>query len=171
MNENKDKAISLVLKEEGGFTNDPRDPGGATNFGITIFDARKYLDPDADVEFMRNMTVDQAIGIYGPKYWDKVRGDEIPAGLDYTLMDYGVNSGVSRAIKVLQRVLEVDDDGAFGDGTMAALKAADARDLIIQINDERLRFLQSLRTWSHFGKGWGARVARVKKISLEMFDG
>jgi lysozyme family protein len=145
MKENKTAAISLVLKEEGGYTNNPADPGGPTNFGITIGDAKHYLEPNADANYMKHMTVEQAIGIYGPKYWDKVLGDQLPAGLDYTLMDYGVNSGVGRAIKVIQRVVGVTDDGVFGPATLA-----------------------QLRTWATFGKGWGARVARVKATSLKM---
>ena len=177
MESNRDAAISLVLKEEGGYTNHPSDPGGPTNFGITIFDARMYLNHDlsakapwtqSDLTFMKNMTKEQAIEIYRGKYWAKVRGDELAAGLDYTMVDYAVNSGVGRAIPVLQRILGIVDDGKFGPATLAAVQEHDAKELIASINNERLAFLKRLRTWPTFGKGWSARVARVKATSLQM---
>lgn len=181
MQANKDQSIKYVLQEEGGYTNDAADPGGPTNFGITIFDARMYLEPSlsakapwtaADIAFMRGMTVDQAIGIYGPKYWDAVRGDDLPSGLDYTIMDYAVNSGVGRAIPVLQRIVGEVDDGKLGPHTLAAVQSFVTRygvdHLIDAVNDERLAFLQRLRTWRVFGKGWGRRVADVRSRSHAM---
>lgn len=168
MNNNKEPAIKFVLEEEGGYTNNPSDPGGATNFGITIFDAHKYLNSNADIDYMKHMTVDQAIGIYGPKYWDKVRGDDLPSGLDYSVMDYAVNSGVGRAIPVLQRLVGEVDDGKFGPHTLEAVLKHDPKELINAINDERLAFLKRLRTWPVFGKGWGRRVENVRARSLKM---
>lgn len=175
MEQNREKAIGWVLEHEGGFTNHPSDPGGPTNFGITIHDARMYLNNAADVAFMKAMQKSDAIAIYRAKYWDKVRGDELPTGLDYTLMDYGVNSGVGRAIKVLQRKVRTNVDGVFGPMTLKAMHdyvdAYGVANLITTINDERLDFLKALRTWPVFGKGWGRRVADVKKRSLEMAKG
>jgi lysozyme family protein len=92
----------------------------------------------------------------------------LPAGIDYAVFDYGVNSGISRSAKVLQRVLGVADDGMIGPITLGAANACDCKVTIAAICDERLRFLRSLRTWRVFGKGWGRRVAEVKAVALDM---
>ena len=163
-----DESLRRLLAHEGGYTNDPADPGGPTNFGITIFDYRKYVKPDATAADVRAMKVDEAKAIYRAKYWDAQRCDELPAGVDYAVFDYGVNSGIGRSKKVLQRIVGVPADGALGAATMQAVAAADAKHTIAELCDERLRFLQSLRTWPVFGKGWGRRVAEVRQVALAM---
>jgi lysozyme family protein len=172
-----DAAIARVLAHEGGYTDHPSDPGGPTNFGITIYDARRYLNQklssappwrDADRDVMRAVTREQAIAIYRAKYWDALSCDALPAGVDYAVFDYGVNSGIGRAAKVLQRVVYVADEGAIGPVTLFAAARGAPGVLIISICDERLRFLRSLRTWSVFGKGWARRVADVKDAALAM---
>src|SRR5205085_12703724 len=87
------ESIRRVLASEGGYVNHPSDPGGPTNFGITIADYRAYVKPDATADDIRNMTVDDAKRIYRKRYWDVQRCDELPAGVDYSAFDYGVNSG------------------------------------------------------------------------------
>lgn len=144
--------LKEVLKSEGGYTNDPRDPGGPTNFGITIIDYRKYINSSGTAEDVKNMTVDQAKTIYKSKYWDAMGCDNLPSGVDYTVFDYGVNSGVGRAKKVLAQ--------------FAAIK--DPVQMINAINDERLAFLKRLKTWSTFGRGWGPRVERVRNSSIRL---
>ena len=114
------EALRRLLIHEGGYTNDAADPGGPTNFGITIADYRHYVKPDASAADVRAMKLDEAKGIYRGKYWDAMRCDGLPAGVDYAVFDYGVNSGVSRAAKVLQRALGVADDGTIGPLTLAA---------------------------------------------------
>ena len=106
--------------------------------------------------------------IYRTRYWDALRCDELPAGLDYAVFDYGVNSGVSRSAKALQRVAGVADDGIVGPVTLGAAQARDCRSTVAALCDERLRFLRALRTWRVFGKGWGRRVAEVKEAALAM---
>jgi lysozyme family protein len=101
-------------------------------------------------------------------YWDAQRCDELPSGVDYTVFDYGVNSGIGRAKKVLQRVVGVTDDGELGPITMRAVAAHDPQTIITAVNDERLRFLQSLKTWRIFGKGWQRRVSDVRAASLAL---
>src|SRR6266700_411770 len=100
MKNNYDDCLARVLKSEGGYTNDPRDPGGPTNFGITIADYRSYINRNATASDVRRMKIDQAKTIYKSKYWDKVNGDNLPSGVDYTVFDYGVNSGINRANRV-----------------------------------------------------------------------
>lgn len=151
MQSNYPYALQQVLLSEGGYTNDPRDPGGATNFGITIADYRMYINRNGTPVDVRNMTVDQAKTIYQSKYWDKVNGNELPSGVDYCVFDYGVNSGVSRANRVYQE-----------------FRGQDPVDCINAICDERLHFLQSLHTWSAFGLGWSRRVASVRANSIAL---
>lgn len=179
MQSSRDESIKLILESEGGYTNEATDPGGPTNFGITIFDARMYLNPHLSLErpwtkestdFMRHMTLDQAVEIYRSKYWAKVRGDELPAGLDYTLVDYGVNSGVHRAIMVIQRIVGMVDDGKLGPLSMAAILEGDPADLITKVNDERMSFLRRLSIWPVYKNGWSSRVARVRAKSLSMLE-
>lgn len=158
-----------VLAHEGGFTNNPADPGGPTNFGITIFDYRKYVKPGATAADIRAMTVDEAKIIYRTRYWDAQRCDELPAGIDYVVFDYGVNSGIARSGKVLRRVLKLADDSSIvSDAVIAAAGAADAKALVAAICDERLRFLRSLKTWSVFGAGWDRRVREVRSAALAL---
>ncbi len=167
-----DACLARLLAHEGGYTNDAADPGGPTNFGITIYDYRKYVKPDATAADVRAMKVEEAKSIYRSKYWAAQRCDELPAGVDYAVFDYGVNSGIGRSGKVLRRCLKLPDDSSVvNDAGVAAARTADAKALIVAICDERLRFLQSLRTWDVFGKGWGARVAEVKAYALRLASG
>jgi lysozyme family protein len=167
---NFDKCLPLLLEHEGGYSNHPSDPGGPTNFGITIIDYRLYIDPNGTAADVRGMTVDQAKTIYRSKYWDAMRCDDLPSGVDYAVFDYGVNSGISRSAKVLQRlVIPHEVDGEIGPNTIAATSGvSDPRTLINQICDERLAFLQGLSTWPTFGNGWGRRVREVRAAALEM---
>jgi len=162
------EAIRRVLASEGGYVNHPSDPGGPTNFGITIADYRKYVKADATAADVRAMKVDEAKAIYREKYWVAIRCDELPAGVDYCLFDYAVNSGTGRAPKVLQRVLGTSVSGRVDDATLAAARGRDARALVQAICDERLRFLQGLKTWPVFGKGWSRRVGEVRSAALAM---
>lgn len=169
---NYDEALRRLLKHEGGYTDHPSDPGGPTNFGITIHDYRKHMKPDATAADVRAMRLDEAKRIYRSKYWDAQRCDELPAGVDYAVFDYGVNSGVGRSGKVLRRVLHLNDTShAVTDGVIAAAKARKAADLVAAICDERIAFLKRLRTWPVFGAGWGRRVAEVRAVALTMAKG
>lgn len=148
--ENRELAIQHTLKYEGGYTNDAADPGGPTNWGITIADARHYWKADAGVADMKAMPLSVAVEIYRKHYWIPVNGDALPSGLDFAVFDFGVNSGVSRSLKYL----------AVTNGT--------TQQRIEQLCDARLQFLMSLKTWANFGKGWGRRVADVKTTALSM---
>ena len=166
-----DACLARVLAHEGGYTNHPADPGGPTNFGITIADYRRYVKPLATAADVRVMTLDEAKAIYRARYWDALACDDLPAGVDYAVFDYGVNSGVARAGRVLRRCLRLGDDTSTVSGAViAAANKGDTRALIAAICEERLRFLQSLRTWPVFGRGWGRRVAEVKSAALAMAE-
>jgi lysozyme family protein len=164
------ESIRCLLASEGGYVNHPSDPGGPTNFGITLADYRRYVQPDATAADVRSMKVEEAKAIYREKYWRAMRCDDLPAGVDYCVFDYAVNSGTGRVPKVLQRVLGLAVTGRMDDATVAAAGEREARALIQVICDERLRFLQALRTWPVFGKGWSRRVGEVRAVALTFAD-
>jgi lysozyme family protein len=163
-----DDALRCLLIHEGGYTNHPSDPGGPTKFGITLGDYRRYVKAGATAADVRAMTIVEAKTIYRERYWNAMRCDELPAGVDYAVFDYAVNSGVSRAAKVLQRLLGFADNGRIGDALLAAVRKRDAADLIARLCDERLAFLQRLKTWPVFGAGWSRRVKEVRAAALAM---
>jgi len=164
-----DEALRRLLAHEGGYVNHPSDPGGPTNFGITLADYRRYRKPDATVADVRAMKVDEAKAIYRAKYWNAQRCDELPAGVDYSIFDYGVNSGVGRSGKVLRRVVGLSDKtSTVTDEVLGAVAKRDPKALVAAINDERLAFLKHLSTWPVFGAGWSRRVAEVRSISQRL---
>lgn len=165
---NYDAALARVLAHEGGYSNHPDDPGGPTKFGITIADFRKYVKADATADDVKAMTSAQAAPIYRAHYWDALRCDDIPSGLDYVLFDYGVNSGIARAAKVIRRIVGAQDGVAINAALIAVIVKADAGELVTAICDERLAFLKSLKTWPVFGAGWSRRVAEVRAAALTM---
>jgi lysozyme family protein len=126
------------------------------------------VKPGATAADIKAMRLDDAETIYRNAYWNVLRCDELPAGLDYAVFDYGVNSGVSRAAKVLQRLLGLTDDGGVTDAVLAAVRKGNAADLAARLCDERLAFLKQLKTWPVFGTGWTRRVAEVRTAALAM---
>jgi lysozyme family protein len=166
---NFNECLRRLLAHEGGYTHHPSDPGGPTNFGITIADYRRYAKPGATAADVKAMRVDEAKAIYKAKYWDALRCDELPAGVDDSVFDYGVNSGVARSGKVLRRVLGLPDSNwRVTAEVLDGLAARAPKAVIAALNDERLRFLQSLRTWPVFGAGWSRRVKEVRAFSLAL---
>jgi lysozyme family protein len=163
-----DRALAAVLREEGGFVNNPKDPGGATNRGITIANYRRYVDPQGTVADLKAITVEQAGTIYRKHYWDKVSGSVLPAGVDLAVFDLAVNSGVGRAIDFLQEVTGATVDGVIGPETMAAVKRMPADDLVRKLMFRRLRFLEGLKIWPTFKNGWQKRIERVERLALEL---
>jgi len=168
MTGNFDNVLTLLLKDEGGFSNDPRDPGGMTNLGVTKRVWEAFVGRPVDETAMRALTPADVAPLYRQNYWNRVHCDDLPVGVDYAVMDFAVNSGTSRAAKTLQRACGVTDDGAIGTQTLQAVNAADPIALIDNICDQRLAFLQSLPTFGDFGRGWTARVQRVKTASEQM---
>ena len=164
-----DEALTRLLCDEGGYTNHPRDPGGPTNFGITLADARRHWKSDATAADVRAMPQSAARAIYRERYWDALRCGDLPAGVDYAVFDYGVNSGIGRAGKVLRRVLSMPDDTSMvSDAVIAAAVHADTPAIIRAICAERLAFLRRLKTFPVFGRGWTARVNGVQASALKM---
>lgn len=155
MKQNFNDCLTRLLKDEGGYCNDPGDNGGPTKYGITIIDVRKYVKKGATAEDVKALTVDQAEDIYRSKYWDALGCDDLPSGVDYSCFDYGVNSGLGRPRKALQRF-----------NSLQGIQLIDA------INDERTAFLQAIGKGHNAGflKGWMARVGRVRSYSKVLYN-
>ena len=168
MKDNFPKALAAVLVHEGGFVNNPKDPGGMTNLGVTKRVWEEWKGQAVDEAEMRALTPEKVAPLYKAKYWDMVHGDQLPSGVDLCVFDCAVNSGVKRAAKFLQRAVGVDDDGVIGRGTLAAVEALAPEEIIDRFCAERLSFLEALPTFATFGKGWSRRVAGVKTESLNL---
>jgi lysozyme family protein len=162
MNSNWKKSFELMLQSEGGFSNHPSDPGGMTNLGVTKATWEGWVGREVDEAEMRGLTPEKVEPMYKNKFWDAVRGDELPMGLDYLMFDFAVNAGAGRAIKILQTAVGVTPDGGFGPITMKAVEAVDPVKLIERFSQAKEDFYRSLTTFSTFGKGWLNRVANVK---------
>jgi lysozyme family protein len=168
MKHNWDKAFRLMLVSEGGYVHHPSDPGGRTNLGVTQATWENWVGRKSDEAEMRGLTPEKVEPLYKKKYWDAVRGDELPMGLDYLMFDFAVNAGAGRAIKTLQTAVGVTPDGGFGPITMAAVQAVDPVELIERFSQAKEDFYRSLNTFATFGKGWLNRVADVKVKAFAM---
>lgn len=161
------KSLKAVLVHEGGKVDHPRDPGGRTNQGVIqrVYDGYRKREGKRpqDVYLMSNQERDD---IYRRQYWEAVQGDELPTGVDYVVFDGAVNSGPAQSVKWLQRALRMNVvDGVLGQATLAAANAHPDPDMLIaDICKRRMAFLQALKTWGTFGKGWTRRVDGVKKL-------
>ena len=162
MRENWESCFEMVLKHEGGYVNDPRDPGGRTNLGVTQRAWEAYWNRSSSEEEMRKLTPNIVKPFYKAMYWDKIRGDDLPAGVDYAAYDLAVNSGTGRASKYLQQIAGVTADGVIGPKSLEAIKSCDPEQTVQALCDMRLDFLKRLPTFETFGKGWSRRVAEVK---------
>lgn len=170
---NFDKALKAVLADEGGYSNHPSDPGGATNHGVI----QKVYDGFRDGlgrsrQSVKKITMAEVRDIYRKQYADAIKFNDLPDGVDYCVFDGAVNSGPSQSVKWLQRALGgVNVDGQLGMATLAAVEKADTVRLVNSICDQRMAFLKRLRTWSVFGTGWTKRVKGVRALALAMAKG
>lgn len=153
---------------EGSWSDHDRDPGGATMYGITIGTLSKWRGRQVTKAEVKALTRSEAEQIYKAWYWDAVKADHLPAGVDLVIYDFAVNSGPGRAAKTLQKAVGVKQDGAIGPVTLAAVAKADHRTLINLVCDGRMAFLRGLKTWGTFGRGWSNRVTDVRKQAQAM---
>ena len=170
MKDNFDKCLQLVLKHEGGYVNHPNDPGGMTNYGVTRKVYEKYLGKEVTETDMKDMSLEHVGEIYKKKYWDKVRGDDLPSGLDWAVFDFAVNAGVSRAAKVLQGFIATSVDGVIGSGTLKAIDnyPTSLKGVIEVYTAQRSSFYRSLKNYDTFGKGWDRRCYETRVTAIEM---
>ena len=150
-----DEAFDRLIGHEGGYSDNPADPGGRTMWGVTERVARSW----GYTGHMRDLPRSTAKEIYKALYWDKVRAEEIPEVVRFDVFDTAVNSGVGQSIKLLQRAAGATDDGVLGPKTLAAVRAMDQQKLDKRFSGYRLRFMTTLKNWPPFAKGWAARIA------------
>jgi len=163
-----DICFQMVIKHEGGFVDHPSDPGGMTNLGVTKAAWEEYIGREVTEQEMRDLTVETVKPFYRKNYWDRVRGDDLPPGVDYAVFDFAVNSGVSRASRMLQECVGATKDGSIGPKTVEAAKQHDGAKLAQEICDKRLEFLQGLPHFPTFARGWTRRVLEVAKTAAEL---
>lgn len=161
-------SIPLVLKHEGGYVNHPMDDGGPTYKGITLTTYRRYINPRGKATDLKKMPQAQIIDIYKQHYWDKVRADMLPPGVDHAVFDFAVNSGPVKATRFLQDVVGAEVDGKLGPATLRAVRAMMPARLITALCDQRMRYLEEHEDAPTFLKGWRRRVNRVRKEALGM---
>lgn len=170
----KDNFITCLkhtLKWEGGYSDHPSDPGGATNYGVTHIRYNQYRQwKGLSKRPVSQITRTEMEDIYRHYYWDVVKGDDLPLGLDLAVFDYAVNSGPRRAVKHLQGILGVNIDGLLGPDTIKAIHKSNVSTLIKALCDRRLRFVKGLRIYKTFGRGWGRRIKGIRKTGLSMFE-
>jgi len=169
MKDNFAEALERVLKHEGGYVFHKNDPGGRTNLGVTQKVWEEWVGHEVDEKTMRELTPAQVGPMYKAKYWDKIKGDDLPDGVDYVVFDAAVNSGPGRAAKWLQACVGVEPDGGIGPKTLAAV-AAFKGDLVDDYSKRRLSFLMDLPHWPTFSKGWSRRVAEVRSDAATFHD-
>ena len=166
--ENWIKSLETILHHEGGYVNHPKDPGGETNLGVT----KRVYEEHGGTKDMKDLTVEDVKPIYKKSYWDRVKGDDLPAGLDLCVFDFGVNAGTGRAAKYLQTMIGTVADGGIGPNTLAKLDAyVEENGLekgIRNYQDARQEYYESLSTFETFGKGWTRRVNETTNAALSM---
>lgn len=173
---NWDKSFDHVIAHEGGFTNDPRDPGnklpdgraGSTMWGCTQANWEAYVGHKVTQDDMKALKKEDVKPLYKKNYWDAVKGDDLPSGVDYAAFDFAINAGPGASKRMIQRALGVAADGAIGPATMAAIKAANGKEFLQKFSDAKTAFYQSLPTFPTYGKGWLRRVADVQQVASTM---
>jgi hypothetical protein len=165
-----DACMPFIFKAEGGYSDTPGDPGGPTNFGITLATLKAYEgSPNLTAQDVKNLTPATAKEIYRSNYWNRMQCGALPAGLDLEVFDFGVNAGPGEAVKALQRIVGVTADGSIGPITLAAIGQFKPRDLISQYSEARLAYYKGLNN-PEFEQGWTARVAQIQTAASQMLE-
>lgn len=169
---NFNSCLSVVLHHEGGFVNHPKDPGGMTNLGVTKAVYEEWIGHKVDERIMRKLTPSLVAPLYRKKYWDVMKCDGIPRGLDLCVFDFGVNAGTNRSIRYLQRLIGAKEDGVFGPASFKQLTVKTVElgvnGLIDSFQDARRTYYRKLKTFPTFGRGWLRRVDEVEVSAKQM---
>lgn len=168
MKHNYQKCLETILHHEGGYVDHPDDPGGETNLGVT----KKVYEEWGGTKSMKDLTVEDVAPIYKKNYWDRVKGDELPSGLDLCVFDFGVNAGTGRAAKYLQSMVGATADGAIGPATLRAVHAyvqiEGLEHSIGEYQHKRQGYYEGLKHFATFGRGWTRRVSETTALAFEM---
>ena len=165
---NYDKCLETILHHEGGYVNHPKDPGGETNLGVT----KRVYEDWGGTKDMKDLLVEDVAPIYKKNYWDRVKGDDLPAGLDLCVFDFGVNAGTGRSAKYLQTLIGTTADGGIGPNTLKCLNdyvsKHSVEDTIKNFQEARQGYYEKLSTFDTFGRGWTRRVTETTELALTM---
>ena len=168
MKVNYDKCLETILHHEGGYVNHPKDPGGETNLGVT----KRVYQEHGGTKDMKDLLVEDVAPIYKKGYWDKMKGDELPGGLDLCVFDFGVNAGPGRAAKFLQQMIGTVVDGGIGPNTLAKLeeyiRENGEHEAVKKYQEMRQKYYENLSTFATFGRGWTRRVEETTKLALDL---
>ena len=168
MQKNYQKCLETILHHEGGYVNHPKDPGGETNLGVT----KRVYEEHGGTKDMKELTVEDVAPIYKKGYWDKMKCDDLPSGLDLCVFDFGVNAGPGRAAKYLQTLVITKADGGIGPMTLAKVdeyvNKFTVKHIIEHYQNNRQKYYEELPTFETFGKGWTRRVKETLKIALDL---
>ena len=168
MQSNYDKCLETILHHEGGYVNHPKDPGGETNLGVT----KRVYEEHGGTKDMKDLIVEDVAPIYKKGYWDKMKGDDLPGGLDLCVFDFGVNAGPGRSAKYLQTMIGTVADGGIGPNTLAKVaEYVDAHGIESTIENfqaERQKYYESLSTFDTFGRGWTRRVDETTELAKKL---
>ena len=170
-----DICLTFTLREEGGYADDPSDPGGATNMGVTLATYREWSDdPNLGDVQVKDMTLKTARAIYRSLYWNPLRADALPPGVDLSVFDMGVNAGIWSSARLLQEALGFtgdEVDGSIGPETLAAVGRFDARSLVNDLADRQAAYYRSLADFPTFATGWLNRTETRRNAALAMIEG
>ena len=170
MKNNFESCLEKILKHEGGFVNHPEDPGGMTNMCITKKVYERFLGKELCEKDMRMMPMEHVAKIYRKNYWDKVKADDLPSGVDLCVFDWAVNSGTKRAVCALQESVGAKPDGVMGPMTLGKVKEKENLELLEMMKEKREGFYRSLtRLFKTFGTGWLKRNNETFQMSKKMF--
>jgi len=166
--ENWEKCLEAILHHEGGYVNHPKDPGGETNLGVT----KRVYEEWGGTKDMKDLEVEDVEPIYKKNYWDRVKAESLPGGLDLCVFDFGVNAGTGRAAKYLQTMIGTTADGGIGPNTLKALsnyvESEGVEQTIKNYQAARQEYYESLSTFETFGRGWTRRVDETTKMAIGM---
>jgi len=167
MKHNWEKSLEVILHHEGGYVNHPKDPGGETNMGVT----KRVYEDFGGTKDMKELTKEDVEPIYKKNYWDRVKGDDLPEGLDLMIFDFAVNAGTGRAAKFIQRLVNTTVDGGIGPNTLGKIKeyvvTYGIEETITSYALMRQNYYESLSTFDTFGRGWTRRVSEVTEKAKE----
>ena len=168
MKANYNKCLETILHHEGGYVNHPKDPGGETNLGVT----KRVYEEWGGKKDMRDLSVKDVAPIYKKNYWDRLKGDSLPDGLDLCVFDFGVNAGTGRSAKYLQKMIGTVADGGIGPNTLKKVdEYVDKHGLsntIEHFQEARHGYYERLKTFETFGRGWTRRVVETTELAKSM---